>query len=84
MTTRQHEGRADVIIAGVALLVGMVVSAVWRPEPMPPVMAVHAALPPVVTYSADERTLTVSEHAPRDLLICIRGRCDLAEGWVGK
>lgn len=41
-----------------------------------------AASSPVVTLSADGRELTVTEHARRDLLVCLRGDCRLVEQWL--
>lgn len=36
---------------------------------------------PVIVYDAKTQTLTVTEHAPRTLLICLGVTCDLREGW---
>lgn len=38
----------------------------------------------IATFDANELTLTVTEHAPRALLVCLRGECRLVEEWVGK
>ncbi len=39
---------------------------------------------PVLLFSADQRRLTVTSHARRDLLVCLRGDCRLVEEWLGK
>jgi hypothetical protein len=93
MTTRAHEGKADLIIASVVLLVAIAIS-VFRHEPMPPKLSPPPAdliafqpgpsPQPVVVLSADQRELTVTAHARRDLLVCMRQQCRLVEEWVGK
>lgn len=71
--------------------------ALMNPDPLPPPLAIapgsetgsirfydRQSFVEFVHYSEKDKTVTVTEHAPRDLLICIKGRCDLAEGWIGK
>jgi hypothetical protein len=36
---------------------------------------------PVISYDPRTETLTITEHAPRKLLICMGATCDLREGW---
>lgn len=60
---------------------GPVVTAVDA-NAIPRVTAIHGGYSdPIVTYDAFDKRLVVTAHAPRDLLICIRDVCDLAEGW---
>lgn len=66
--------------------------AITRPEPLPArsstaprteltVYRAGAWDAPIVRYDAKSETLTITEHAPRSLLLCLRGTCDLIEGW---
>lgn len=76
----------------VAILALLVLVAVLKPEPLPPlaptpdfvVMQPGDAPQAVITVSADQRTLTVTKHARRDLLVCLRGDCRLVEEWLGR
>jgi hypothetical protein len=36
----------------------------------------------IAHYEDGERLLDVTEHAPRDLLVCMRGTCHLVEEWL--
>jgi hypothetical protein len=65
------------------------------PEPLKPravpsaddlVVFQPGALPePIVTVNRDRRTVIVTKHAPRDLLVCLRDDdCRLVEEWIGK
>lgn len=81
----RHFGVAAVFLALTAF-------ALWNPEPLPPyvpppprelvVFQPGPAPAAVVTLSADQRELTVTEHARRDLLVCLRGDCRLVEQWL--
>lgn len=82
-----------------ALALCALLLAVVKPEPMPaaqltvaPPSATETVLNSTVAgstvalvrYVESDRTLIVSEHAPRDLLVCLRGDCRLVEEWLGK
>jgi len=93
MAQRDSDGLADLILSAVVVIgIGVVLSFTNDSPPLPKVapssqgfiaFQLGPAPEQVVTLSADQRTLTVTEHARRDLLICIRGRCDIAEVWTG-
>lgn len=84
------------VMCVLAFLVLSALLALARPEPMPAsVLQVSlrtteqsvgfsAGGSAIVRFSEGDRTLTVTEHAPRDLLVCLRDDCRLVEEWIGK
>ena len=83
-------GNTDVTVAAVALIAVVVAFAIKEPEPMPPTVAVTAAVTqiiqgtnaPIASYDPREQTLTINPEAPRATLVCLRGTCLLAEQWA--
>jgi hypothetical protein len=91
MTTRAHEGKADLIIATIVLIGLVIALALKHPEPMParaftgapPIAIMHRGVE-VARYIEIDRRLEVTEHAPRDLLVCFKDDCRLVEQWLGR
>lgn len=54
------------------------------PVPEPSVQTIAAQDRPIASYNVADRSLTVSEHAPRETLVCMRGACRLVEEWTGR
>lgn len=81
-----------VILGWAAIIASLLLLTVFTPAPLPVrappgdvvVLQPGSAPAAVVTLSADQRTLTVTTHARRDLLVCLRGDCRLVEEWLGK
>lgn len=80
------------IVLAVVFIVAFLLS--WHPEIIPPPRPHRIAKPlpftvsaengsEIFTWDAHTKTLTVSAHAPRDLLLCLGdpNNCDLVEGW---
>lgn len=57
------------------------VQAAQPPHP-DPVQTIEGRYAPIAIYDPAERTLTVTEHAPRETLLCLRGECKLVEEWL--
>jgi hypothetical protein len=90
--TRTHTvGLAEFALAAfwLLLLAGL---AMTYPAPMPQRMFTAPPQPfarvrggaEIAHYNDRDRVLEVTEHAPRDLLVCMRGTCHLVEEWVEK
>jgi hypothetical protein len=87
----------DLVISALALLavcLFLVGLPLWlddlheRFDPQPPAAVtpsvIHGAYAPLAVYDPKDRALTIEPSAPRELLICIRAQCKLAEEWVGR
>lgn len=84
-------GPLDVRDFAIIVLFGLVGVGLARalPDPLPPpaaprVQVIEGKYDALASYDVKERQLTVSEHAPRELLVCMRGECKLVEDWLGR
>lgn len=76
------------LVACFAVLIAMLVLRwpVVMVSPAPPapnpIHFVPGKYDPIAVWNDTERSLTVTTAMPREALICIRGRCRLAEEWA--
>lgn len=84
----KRQADSALILASLITLLGCI-AAEWvmpqthePPVPEPTVQVLATRDRSIASYDVKERQLVVSEHAPRETLICMRNRCKLVEEWT--
>lgn len=78
------------ILASIAVMLFCIIAELVLPSTHPAPVSVSMTTTqimtaqdrPIASYDRAERALTVSEHAPRETLVCLRNQCRLVEEWV--
>ena len=80
----------DLLVMSGCVIWLAVLASFWPAEvdtTAPVVAVVHSQIiagrdEPIAIYDPAERALTVTAHAPRETLICLRHQCKLVEEWI--
>lgn len=86
----KRQADSALILASLAVFFGCVAAEWAMPEthavpslaPEPTVQIIATRNRSIASYSVADRAVTISELAPRETLVCMRGACKLVEEWT--